>query len=82
MNLRPSTLDDLGILATLSWFLREFQSTYGSIVVDKAFGVAEREVPESLKLTLFRVVQEAMNNIAKHSHATRVAICLSRSATN
>jgi signal transduction histidine kinase len=79
MNLRPSTLDDLGILATLSWFLREFQSTYGSVVVDKAFGVTEHEVPESVKLTLFRVVQEAMNNVAKHSHATRVAICLSRS---
>lgn len=78
MNLRPSTLDDLGILATLSWFLREYESTYRTIVVDKAFGISESDVPESLKVTLFRVVQEAMNNTAKHSHATRVAICIEK----
>jgi PAS domain S-box-containing protein len=78
MNLRPSTLDDLGILATLSWFLREFEATYGTITVDKAFGISEKDVPNSLKVTLFRVVQEAMNNVAKHSHATRVWICIKK----
>jgi PAS domain S-box-containing protein len=73
MNLRPSTLDDLGIVATLFWFLREFESTYRTIVVRTEIAVSESDVPESLKVTVFRVVQEVMNNVAKHSHATRVS---------
>jgi signal transduction histidine kinase len=35
MDLRPSVLDDLGILATLNWLRREFQTTYGSIRIEK-----------------------------------------------
>jgi signal transduction histidine kinase len=75
MNLRPSLLDDLGILATLSWFVREFQSLYPAICIETEFAITEADVPDALKLTLFRVVQEAMNNVAKHSHATSVRIC-------
>jgi signal transduction histidine kinase len=78
MNLRPSTLDDLGILATLSWFLREFRSIYRSIEVDASFPREEREVPDALKVAIFRVVQEAMSNIAKHSRATRARVRLER----
>jgi PAS domain S-box-containing protein len=74
MNLRPSTLDDLGILATLSWFLREYGSVYRSIVVDKAIEVRESDVPDALKLPIYRIVQEALNNAAKHSRATRVCV--------
>jgi signal transduction histidine kinase len=76
MNLRPSTLDDLGILATLSWFLREFRSIYRSIEVEASFPHEEREVPDALKVAIFRVVQEAMGNIAKHSRATRARVRL------
>jgi signal transduction histidine kinase len=76
MNLRPSTLDDLGILATLSWFLREFRSIYRSIEVEAELPTEEREVPDRLKVAIFRVVQEAMSNIAKHSRATRARVRL------
>ena len=76
MNLRPSTLDDLGLVAALSWFMREFGSIYRHIRLDTEFLVAESDVDESLRLPLFRVVQEAMNNVAKHSRATRVWVRL------
>jgi signal transduction histidine kinase len=78
MNLRPSTLDDLGLLATLSWFVREFQGVYRSIAVETDFRIDESDVEDGLKVAIFRVVQEAMNNIAKHSRATRARICLER----
>jgi PAS domain S-box-containing protein len=78
MNLRPSTLDDLGLLATLTWFFREFQSVYRTIAVEMDFRIAECEVPDSLKVAMFRIVQESMSNIAKHSQATRVKVCLER----
>jgi PAS domain S-box-containing protein len=80
MDLRPSILDDLGILATIGWFTREFQKVYSHISVEKQISVEENEIPDSLKTTLFRVMQEAMNNIAKHSKAELVRLILTKTA--
>jgi len=77
-ELRPSILDDLGILTTLSWFFREFETACGHIAVEKAFNVAEHEVPVPLQITLFRILQEAVNNIVKHARADRVRVSLDR----
>jgi PAS domain S-box-containing protein len=76
MNLRPSILDDLGILATISWFIRQFQAVYSRIRVEEEIDVQETEVREALKTNIFRVLQEAANNIAKHSQADRVRVSL------
>jgi len=78
MELRPPMLDDLGILPTLTWLLREFESTCGHIAVDKQFKLSEPDVPAPLKITLFRIVQEATNNIVKHAGASQVRVCLER----
>lgn len=75
-ELRPSILDDLGILPTLSWFFREFEAACGHIAVEKAFNVAEHEVPAPLRITLYRILQEATNNIVKHAGANRVRVHL------
>jgi PAS domain S-box-containing protein len=76
MDLRPSVLDDLGIAATIGWFTREFQKVYSHISVEKQVSIEENEIPDPLKTVLFRVMQEAMNNIAKHSQATLVHLSL------
>jgi PAS domain S-box-containing protein len=76
MDLRPSILDDLGILATIGWFTREFQKVYSHISIEKGIDIQENEVPDSLKIALFRVMQEAMNNIAKHSKGNAVHLSL------
>jgi PAS domain S-box-containing protein len=76
MNLRPSILDDLGILATIGWFCRQFESTYSAIRVRQEINIEEHEVSDSLKTVIFRVLQEAMNNIAKHSKASQVLLAL------
>jgi PAS domain S-box-containing protein len=78
MDLRPATLDDLGILATIAWFCREFQETYTNIRIQKEIGLGETDISESLKTVIFRVVQEALNNVAKHSGADSVTIFLRR----
>jgi signal transduction histidine kinase len=77
-NLRPSILDDLGILATVNWFCREFQKVYPHIQIQRQIEVQEQEVPDSLKVVIFRILQEAMNNIAKHSRANTVVLGLAR----
>jgi len=76
MDLRPSVLDDLGIIATIGWFTREFQKVYSHISIEKQISVEENEIHDSLKTALFRVMQEAMNNIAKHSKADLVRLIL------
>ncbi|MCE5241808.1 MAG: PAS domain-containing sensor histidine kinase [Desulfobacteraceae bacterium] len=75
-DLRPSMLDDLGLGATLNWFCRQYQTIYSGIAVDKQVGVGEEEIPEPLKIVIFRIVQEALNNAAKYSKAQRVKIIL------
>jgi PAS domain S-box-containing protein len=78
MDLRPSTLDDLGILATLGWFCREYQRIYSHIHVEKEIGLQENEVSPILKTVIYRLTQEALNNIAKHSKADLVHLSLRR----
>jgi signal transduction histidine kinase len=77
-ELRPLILDDLGILPTLSWFFREFEAVCGGIVVDRAFNVAEHDVPAALHITLYRILQEAVHNIVKHAAADRMHVRLDR----
>ena len=76
MALRPTTLDDLGLLATIAWFTREFQVTYPNLAVVRQIEVEEFEVPDALKTNIFRILQEAMNNAAKYSQATTVTVVL------
>jgi len=76
MDLRPSTLDDLGLLPTLSWYFRRFRSIYSGIRIEHEIDIQEGDVPHSLKIVAFRVTQEAMNNIAKHSQADLVCLSL------
>lgn len=76
MDLRPSILDDLGIVATLGWFCREFQKSYPTISVDRQIEVAEEEISPALKTVIYRVMQEAMNNAAKHSRSERIHLML------
>ncbi len=76
MALRPSILDDLGILATIKWFCRQFESTYRHISIKQEIDIQEDEVVDPLKITIFRVLQEAMNNVAKHSKADLVLLFL------
>jgi len=76
MNLRPSTLDDLGILATLSWYFREFEAACPDIRLERDISAAEADVPDFLKISIFRIVQEATSNALKHAGAQCIKVCL------
>jgi signal transduction histidine kinase len=79
-SLRPSLLDDLGILPTIRWFCREFQSAYQGVRIEQHIAVTEEDVPELLKIVIFRILQEALNNIGKHSQADSVSLRLARTS--
>jgi PAS domain S-box-containing protein len=75
-DLRPSLLDDLGIAPALNWFCREYEKIYSHIRVEKEIDLSERDLADSLKTAIYRICQEAMNNIAKHSQANLVSLKL------
>jgi signal transduction histidine kinase len=78
MNLRPALLDDLGIIATINWFCREFQKAYPGIQVKAEVKIQEDEVADVLKTVVYRVMQEAFNNISKHSKGNLVNLALKK----
>ena len=75
-NLRPSILDDLGILATISWLRQEFEGIHPGVVIDEEIHISENDVPDPLKIVIFRFLQECLNNITKHSEADLVCLSL------
>jgi signal transduction histidine kinase len=77
-DLRPSILDDLGIIVTIDWFCRRHQSLYNGVRIEKTIRIEEAEIPEHLKITIFRIIQEAMNNVAKHGRAGKIVLSLAR----
>jgi signal transduction histidine kinase len=76
MDLHPSTLSDLGILPTVAWFCREFRGIYNSIRLETKIDLVEQQVPTPLKTVIFRILQESLNNIVKHSRAREVHLRL------
>ena len=82
MRLRPSMLDDLGLAATLTWLRRDFQDNNPEIHTRIDVGIADSEIADSLKIVIYRVVQEALDNVARHSDADRVSVSLNRNNNN
>src|SRR5664279_365615 len=71
--LRPSMLDDLGLTAAIQWQAREVSRRTGLAVKVSAEAVAD-DLPEGLSLCLYRVAQEALQNVARHAQAKTVHI--------
>lgn len=77
-ELRPPMLDDHGLLAALDWYGKQFTQRTGITVAIKCNEPSERALPAT-EIALFRIAQEALNNVAKHAGATRVDIVLEQS---
>jgi len=75
LNLRPSMLDDLGLLPTLRWHLNRYGKRMGMEINFEVVDMDER-MDSNVETVLYRVVQEAFNNIAKHAEAKRVIVHL------
>lgn len=77
-NLRPAMLDSLGILSTIDWLARENQELNPGLKIVKRYQVEEKQIPDTLKVVIYRVIQEALNNAVKHADAKSVLIELDR----
>jgi len=72
-DLRPSHLDDLGLSAALRWYANRVQE-HSMIGVRVDIVGEECDLDESMRITIFRIIQECLNNIIKHAHATHANI--------
>jgi signal transduction histidine kinase len=76
--LRPSMLDDLGLVAAVEWYAREM-SRRGEIEVEVRADNVPENMPDDVKICVYRVVQEALNNAQRHAHAKNVRVELAQS---
>jgi signal transduction histidine kinase len=75
--LRPQMLDELGLVATLRWLVRTFRNRTGIEVELQCEGIVDRTDPD-VETVVFRVVQEALTNVAKHAGSTSASVRLGR----
>ena len=76
-KIRPRLLDDLGLTAAIEWQAKEFQKHSG-IVCELTIMPEDITAHADLSTALFRIFQEALTNVARHSGATRVTVKLER----
>jgi signal transduction histidine kinase len=79
-ELRPTTLDDLGLLSTIAWYTRQFSAQFNNIQMKPQIEVREEDIPETHKIVIYRVLQESLNNAAKHSDAMEIDVSLKSDA--
>ena len=75
-QLRPQIIDDLGIVAAIEWYTKEFAQRTGiELFLDMDSGVP---ITPEASLTVYRIMQESLTNVARHSQATHVDIALNK----
>jgi signal transduction histidine kinase len=77
VELRPSALDDFGLVAALEHLTSTFGQQTG-IAVDFGAALGEERLPAELETALYRIVQESLTNVVKHARAQRVSIVLTK----
>jgi signal transduction histidine kinase/ligand-binding sensor domain-containing protein len=75
-ELRPTLLDDLGLIAAMEWHLKEFEERFGIKTQLEEPG-EQLSLSDTAKIGLFRIFQESLTNVARHSQAKKVKISLS-----
>jgi signal transduction histidine kinase len=76
-NLRPASLDHLGLVTALDQYTRDFARQHGLKVEFEAVGMQAGRLPGDVETALFRIVQESLTNVVLHARATRVDVLLS-----
>ena len=76
VNLRPASLDHLGLVTALEQYIEEFNRQHEIIVEFETIGMGDKRLPSEVETALFRIVQESLTNVALHAQAERVDVLL------
>jgi signal transduction histidine kinase len=78
LELRPTTLDDLGLAAALAQYTRACRDDLGISVDYEAIGFDGPRLPHEVETALYRIIQEAITNVVRHSGAQRASVLLEK----
>lgn len=78
LQLRPSALDDLGLADALDHYIADCCRHYGLHIEFTAHGLHEQRLPSAVETALYRMVQEALTNVARHAQAQVASVILER----
>lgn len=78
LELRPGSLDDLGLVPTLEQYVRQFAQQHGIAIAFQALGLDGKRLPPPVELVLYRTIQEALTNVARHAQAQHASVLLDR----
>lgn len=76
MNLRPSMLDDTGLVLTLIWYFDQYTNQTGIKVGIRHHNILEKRFVADIEIAVFRIIQEALTNVARHAKTDLVSINL------
>ncbi|MEA2722761.1 MAG: hypothetical protein QOH59_532, partial [Gemmatimonadales bacterium] len=74
LDLRPAVLDDLGLLAALLWLFDRYTGQSGVQVHFEQHGLEERRFDAEIEITAYRIIQEALTNVARHAGVRRASV--------
>jgi len=77
-KLRPTALDDLGLRAALANYVQDWSKRVKIVAQLHSSGLLDERLPSDAETTLYRIAQEALTNVAKHSRATNVDVIIER----
>ncbi|WP_114970175.1 sensor histidine kinase [Rhodoferax ferrireducens] len=75
-DLRPASLDDLGLLPTINWFCREFEQRHPGIRIERQIPLREHDIPTPLKVILYRIIASVLDDMTQHTNAGRIHLAL------
>ena len=75
-DLRPASLDDLGLLPTIYWLCREFEQRHPDIRIEQQISLEESDIPAPLKGILYRIIMSVLGDMAQHPNTSRVQLAL------
>lgn len=76
LELRPSSIDDLGLIAALKQYIREYSEKFGVNAEFQASGFEGKRLRPEVEIALYRIIQEALTNVTKHSGAKKVSVLM------
>ena len=82
VDLRPASLDHVGLVTALQQYVQDFREQYGLRIEFEAVGMTRDRLPTEVETAIFRIVQESLTNVIRHAQATRVDIILSGRASS
>jgi signal transduction histidine kinase len=78
MNLRPATLDHLGLVAALEQYIKTFERQHSITAQIETTGLGNERLPPEIETTFYRIVQESLTNVARHARASHVDVLVER----